>query len=90
MHAAVPGASIYVWDSFAKKPDADSLSAVVHAKCAVADGRLAFVTSANLTPAALERNMELGLLIRNGTIPDRLSAHLEALATTKVIKLWEE
>jgi len=53
MHAAVPGAKIYVWDSSAKNPDADSLSAVVHAKCAVADGRLAFVTSANLTPAAL-------------------------------------
>ncbi len=89
MHAAVPGAEIYVWDPSAKKPDVDSLSAVVHAKCAVADSRLAFITSANLTSAALERNMELGLLIRGGTVPDRLLAHLEALATTNVIKTWK-
>ena len=83
---AVPGATIYVWDSAAKKRDADTLSASVHAKCAVADSKLAFITSANLTSAALERNMELGILIRGGDVPGRLRAHLEALATTKVIK----
>src|ERR1051326_8358721 len=36
----------------------------VHAKCAVADGLVAFVTSANLSEAALDRNMEVGLLVR--------------------------
>jgi len=64
------------------------MSASVHAKCAVADSRLAFITSANLTSAALERNMELGLLLRGGTVPDRLHAHLAALVTTKVVKQW--
>lgn len=88
MAEAVPGANIYVWDPAAKQPDGDSLSASVHAKCAVADKELAFITSANLTSAALERNMELGLLLRGGTVPARLRAHLAALVTTEVIRKW--
>ncbi len=90
MAGAVPGATIYVWDPAARKPDGDALSASVHAKCAVADRKLAFITSANLTSAALERNMELGLLIRGGTVPNRLRSHLQALTTTKIIKKWAE
>jgi cardiolipin synthase len=82
---AVSGASIYVWDAASRKADGDAISAAVHAKCAVADSRLAFITSANLTTAALERNMELGMLIRGGTVPDRLRQHLSALVTTKVV-----
>jgi len=89
MADAVPEAMIYVWDPVAKKSEGDALSASVHAKCAVADSRLAFITSANLTSAALERNMELGLLIRGGTVPDRLRSHLEALVTAKVINKWK-
>ena len=89
MADAVPGATIYVWDPVAKKSEGDALSASVHAKCAVADNRLAFITSANLTSAALERNMELGLLIRGGSVPERLQSHLNALITTKMIKKWK-
>jgi phosphatidylserine/phosphatidylglycerophosphate/cardiolipin synthase-like enzyme len=37
---------------------------VLHAK-AVVDDEVVFVTSANLTEAALERNIELGLLVRD-------------------------
>jgi cardiolipin synthase A/B len=86
MREAVPGAHVYVWDSGAKDHGGEMLSASVHAKCAVADGKLAFITSANLTSAALERNMELGLLIRGGSVPDRLRAHLNSLVMTKVIR----
>jgi phosphatidylserine/phosphatidylglycerophosphate/cardiolipin synthase-like enzyme len=55
----------------------------MHAKCAVADGSLAFVTSANLTRAALERNIELGLLIRGGDVPKDLHRHLDNLVATQ-------
>jgi phosphatidylserine/phosphatidylglycerophosphate/cardiolipin synthase-like enzyme len=89
MAEAVPGATIYIWDRGAKRSEGDALSASVHAKCAVADRRLAFITSANLTSAALERNMELGLLIRRGSVPERLQSHLNALVTTKMIKKWK-
>lgn len=83
---AIPKSSIYVWDAASRKGNGDLASVAVHAKCAVADKMLAFITSANLTTAALERNMELGVLIRGGTVPDQLGRHLEALVTTKVIR----
>jgi cardiolipin synthase len=76
----LPGAQIYQWD---KRSDETLAYASVHAKCAVADYRCAFVTSANLTEAAMERNMELGVLVRGGPLPHTLAEHLNALVTTK-------
>ena len=88
MHQAVPNAELYIWNPIEKAQTAGSLTAAVHAKCAVADHRIAFVTSANLTSAAMERNMELGILVRGGTTPDRLHNHLNALAHTTTIVPW--
>lgn len=89
MADAVPDATIYVWDPDDRRPTGDARFASVHAKCAVADGWMAFVTSANLTSAALERNMELGLLIRGGSVPKRLQAHLNALVATRMVRKWK-
>jgi phosphatidylserine/phosphatidylglycerophosphate/cardiolipin synthase-like enzyme len=36
-----------------------------HAKCVVVDDRIAFVTSANLTEAAQQRNIEAGILVED-------------------------
>ncbi|MBI9019023.1 MAG: phospholipase [Phycisphaerae bacterium] len=80
----IPSANIYAWNILSKS--AGQLNGAVHAKCAVADASIAFVTSANLTKAAMEKNMELGILIRGGSIPQKLESHLEALITTKVIE----
>lgn len=81
---ALPTANIYAWSR--ESALSDPIGGVVHAKCAVSDGKLAFITSANLTSAAMERNMEMGVLIRGGRIPDNLHRHLEALVTTRIIK----
>ena len=59
----------------------------VHAKVAVADRRMCFVTSANLTGYAMERNMEAGLLVTGGGIPAQLNAHLRSLIDAKVVQL---
>jgi len=40
---------------------------VLHAKALVVDDEIAFVTSANRTEAALERNIEMGVLVRDRT-----------------------
>ncbi len=53
--------------------------ASLHAKCVVADRRDAFVTSANLTVAALERNIEFGVLIEQGAYGNLVTAHFDAL-----------
>lgn len=81
MNDALPKATIYVW----KKKDDGFVNGKVHAKLAVADGSICFITSANLTGHAMEKNMECGVLIRGGDIPDRLNRHLNALVKTRII-----
>ncbi len=45
--------------------DLEGPGGVLHAKAVVADDEALFITSANLTEAALDRNIELGVLIRD-------------------------
>lgn len=73
----LPETILYLWNES---------EASVHAKCAVSDGKVAFITSANLTGAAMEKNMELGIKIEGGDTPKRLHNHLEALVTTRKIE----
>lgn len=83
MRTALPGARIYFW---ADKP-AEFIGGKVHAKVAVADERLCFISSANLTGHAMEKNMEAGVLVDGGPLPIKLHRHLEALVTTNQLKL---
>src|SRR4030081_2346559 len=46
--------------------------AVLHAKCVVIDEQTAFVSSANFTEAAQERNIEVGLLVRSEIVAERI------------------
>lgn len=60
---------------------------VLHAKAVVADAHVALVSSANLTAAALDRNMELGLLVTGGDIPRRLDEHFSELRSRRILRL---
>lgn len=82
MRRYVPTAALYVWTD---RP-APFTEGKVHAKVAVADGLIAFLTSANLTGHALEKNMEAGVVISGGPVPTGLSAHLRALVEMNVIR----
>lgn len=84
LRRSVPRAEIYEWNKATLEA---SPTASVHAKCGVADGKIAFVTSANLSDAAMERNMELGVLLRGGQVPGLLDRHLTALVTTKQLRM---
>lgn len=81
MRSAVPSAKLYAWTD---RPHPFT-NGRVHAKVAVADHAMAFLTSANLTGYALEKNMEAGVLVFGGHIPSRLRDHLHALIETKII-----
>lgn len=82
MSRRVPSAQLHVWTD---RP-APFTDGRVHAKVAVADGRSAFVTSANLTGHALEKNIETGVLIEGGPVPERLRSHLHALVDLKIVR----
>lgn len=53
--------------------------AALHAKILVIDNSAALVGSANITGAALEKNLECGLLIRGGSAPHNIRSHVQAL-----------
>lgn len=78
-------ASFYVWPA-EKRPVLERGRAALHAKTAVADDRVAFVTSANLTGRAMTQNMELGVLVRGGQTPGRLAAHFHELIAAGVLE----
>ncbi|UCV23806.1 DISARM system phospholipase D-like protein DrmC [Ferribacterium limneticum] len=81
MRTQVPAAKLYAW-----RDKADQFSdGRVHAKVAVADGRTCFITSANLTGHAMEKNMEAGVLISGGRIAKLLDEHLRSLVDTKIV-----
>jgi cardiolipin synthase len=81
MRQVLPKARLYSWTGKSE----EFLGGKVHAKVAVADEVFCFISSANLTGHAMEKNMEAGVLIRGGSIPRTLHKHLEALETTNVI-----
>jgi phosphatidylserine/phosphatidylglycerophosphate/cardiolipin synthase-like enzyme len=54
--------------------------ACLHAKCIVVDRQKVFVSSANFTEAAQERNLEVGLLIDSSSLAERLTNHFDCLA----------
>ena len=57
----------------------DGPSGVLHAKAVVADDESVFITSANLTEAALDRNIEMGLLLRDRALAASVTRHFRGL-----------
>lgn len=83
MRTLVSTAKLYTW----RERAAQFADGRVHAKVAVADGDVCFITSANLTGHAMEQNMEAGVLLTGGQIPKLLHDHFQALVDTGVISL---
>lgn len=80
--ASIPGIQLLHWP-LASRPGPPQ--GRLHAKVAVADRELAFVTSANLTGNALAANLECGLLVHGGTAPARIWDHFAALQRAGVL-----
>src|SRR5207244_4605563 len=77
-HELASSVRLYEWAAD-RRTSEGGLKGAMHAKAAIADEQVAFVTSANLTGSAIEANMELGLLVRGGAVPRRLARHVRAL-----------
>ena len=84
----LPSVQLWTWgqdDTHPLEP-----TGAVHAKCVVADTDQAFVTSANLTSAAMNRNIEVGIVIRGGIVPQQLSSTFQELIERKVLQRAHE
>lgn len=67
---------IYVWPRALRPSDDGGRPGLLHAKCAVADDEMLFVGSANLTAAAFERNLELGVIVHASRVAKAVSDQL--------------
>lgn len=66
----------YYPQSLEEKPEK---RAILHAKCVIVDKETVFVSSANFTEAAQNRNIEVGLLIHSRHMAKKIADHFEAL-----------
>lgn len=71
--------SVYCWPQEKRPKDGNGKIGILHVKCAVADGRQLFLSSANFTDYAFTINMELGLLVTGGKLPGQVERHFERL-----------
>jgi phosphatidylserine/phosphatidylglycerophosphate/cardiolipin synthase-like enzyme len=66
--------------------DLEAPGGVLHAKAVVTDDEAVFVTSANLTEAAMDRNIELGLLVRDRALALSLLSHFRVLIDRELLR----
>jgi cardiolipin synthase A/B len=69
---------IYYWPTERRERNQAGRPGKLHTKCAIIDD-VALVGSANLTDDAFNRNMELGLLVREQSTVRSLAEHFEEL-----------
>ena len=81
----LPALELYTWPLEKREKDARGNHGAIHAKCCVADKKVAFVSSANLTDFALELNMEMGLLVHGGNIALAITEHFEELIRRDIL-----
>lgn len=72
---------VFHWPSEQRDPP----EAKLHAKAVIVDGRDVLLTSANMTNAAYDKNIELGVLCRGGSTASRVQKHFDALIARGVL-----
>lgn len=82
------GPGVYRWPLEKRDRNAAGRPGKLHAKCAVGDD-LAIVCSGNLTDDAFNRNMELGLMVRNAATADSICNHFQALIHEGILTRME-
>jgi phosphatidylserine/phosphatidylglycerophosphate/cardiolipin synthase-like enzyme len=83
--SVVDRCAVYLWPLEKREKDESGKPGILHVKCAVADGRSLFLSSANLTEHAFTRNMELGLLITGGHLPAQVEVHFDRMIHTGIL-----
>lgn len=78
-------AQFYMWPLENRPRNDSGRPGTMHVKCAIADQSVVLLSSANLTEFALNINMEMGVMIRGGTVPARVAGHFRELVRSGVL-----
>lgn len=84
----VPAAKthLYYWPLAKRERNQAGRPGKLHMKCAIVDN-VALIGSANLTDDAFNRNMELGMIVREQATVENLAEHFRELIRAKVLVL---
>lgn len=80
--AAYAKYDVFEWPTELREPS----DAKLHAKAVVVDGDAVLLTSANLSNAAYDKNIELGVLCRGGKTANQTQQHFDALIIEGVLR----
>ena len=83
--AVTSRASQYYWPHEKREITNSGTVGKLHVKCVAADSEWLFLSSANLTEHAFTINMELGLLIHGGHLPEQIEQHFDGLIGRKML-----
>lgn len=78
--------TVYYWPRENRPVSEHNKPGILHVKCAVADGKWLFLSSANLTQQAFTINMELGMLVQGGIMPKRVEKRFHQLIQSGQLK----
>jgi cardiolipin synthase A/B len=78
------GQNIYYWPVSQRQRNQAGRPGKLHMKCAIIDD-VALIGSANLTDDAFNRNMELGIIVRERSTVDSISKHFQELIQAQIL-----
>jgi cardiolipin synthase len=78
-------AHIYIWPYKNRIVDGDDQTGSLHAKFVLQDKVKLFISSANLTQSAMDRNIELGVIIEDQAVVCKFNDHLDNLISENII-----
>jgi phosphatidylserine/phosphatidylglycerophosphate/cardiolipin synthase-like enzyme len=78
--------TLYYWPKENRSLSESGKPGILHVKCAVADDEWMFLSSANLTQQAFTINMELGVLVRGGSMPRSVQKQFDLLIKSGKLK----
>lgn len=81
----INNAKIYIWPYKNRILEGDNQTGSLHAKFILQDKDKLFISSANLTQSALDRNIELGVIIGGHDVVEKFQDHLANLISENVI-----
>jgi phosphatidylserine/phosphatidylglycerophosphate/cardiolipin synthase-like enzyme len=72
-------AKIFIWPHAKREVTPEGKYGALHAKAAVGDRNILYISSANLTDYAMNLNMEMGILVFGGELPAQAQGHFDEL-----------
>lgn len=77
--------TVFIWPYKNRKKEGDKQTGSLHAKFIIQDNTKLFISSANLTQSAMDRNIELGVIIEDKETVNKVLSQIQSLMSQNII-----